>query len=116
MSEHADHYLRRFEARELAREDLRQRALAAMPALVDLLVRDFGAKRVILFGSLVRGAMSDHPDIDLLVEGIDPVAVGRAAGRLFLLAPLPVDLVPRETGRPEIVARALEEGIVLHDA
>jgi len=58
--------------------------------------------------------LSDEPDIDLLVEGIDPLRIGQAAGRLFLIAPLPVDLVPIETGRPEVVERALADGIVLH--
>ena len=36
--------------------------------------------------------------------------------RLFLLAPLPVDLVPREIGRQEIVQRALDEGEILYAA
>jgi hypothetical protein len=33
-----------------------------------------------------------------------------------LLAPLPVDLVPVEVARPEIVRRALEEGETLYAA
>jgi len=97
-------------------EALRERARAALPGLVDVLVREFGARRVVLFGSMVRGFGSDEPDIDLLVEGLSPAGLAAASGRLTLLAPLPVDLVPAETGRPEVVRRALEEGDVLHES
>jgi len=114
VEEHAQTFLRSHEARAAAREQVRQRALEVLPTIVDLLVRELGARRVVLFGSLVRGSLSEEPDIDLLVEGLDPLTLDRAAGRLFMLAPLPVDLVSVESGRPEIVARALEEGIVLH--
>jgi Nucleotidyltransferase domain. len=95
-------------------ESLRRRVREALPELVNVLVRKYGARRVLLFGSLLHSAPSERPDIDLLVEGVEPARRGEALGHMFMLAPLPVDLVPRETGRREIVERAIEEGEVLY--
>jgi len=82
-------------------ESLRSKVREALPGLVDVLVREYGVRRVTLFGSLHGPTPSRRPDIDLLVEGLDASRRAEAQGRLFLLAPLPVDLVPREIGRPE---------------
>jgi predicted nucleotidyltransferase len=97
-------------------EFLRSKVREALPGLVAVLVREYGVRRVTLFGSLLRPTPSQRPDIDLLVEGLDASRRAEALGRLFLLAPLPVDLVPREMGRPEIVQRALEDGEILYAA
>ena len=97
-------------------DSLRREVREALPGLVKVLVEDYGARRVTLFGSLLGPAPSESPDIDLLVEGLVPDRRAEARGRLFLLAPLPVDLVPLEVARPEIVARALEDGETLHAA
>jgi uncharacterized protein len=97
-------------------ESLRSKVREALPGLVAVLVREYGVRRVMLFGSLLRSTPSQRPDIDLLVEGLDVNRRAEALGRLFLLAPLPVDLVLMELGRREIVQRALEEGEILHAA
>jgi predicted nucleotidyltransferase len=95
-------------------ESLRSKVREALPGLVAVLVREYGVRRVTLFGSLLHSTPSERPDIDLLVEGLDGGRRAEALGRLFLLAPLPVDLVPREMGRREIVQRALDEGEILY--
>jgi predicted nucleotidyltransferase len=97
-------------------DSLRRKVRAALPGLVQVLVQEFGARRITLFGSLLCSMPSPRPDIDLLVEGLTAARRAEALGRLFLLAPLPVDLVPREDARAEIVERALEQGEVLHAA
>ena len=97
-------------------ETLRAHVHSVLPSLVGILVNDFQTKRVVLFGSMAKDEPSERPDIDLLVEGLDAARLGEASGRLLLAAPLPVDLVPLETGRREVVARALEEGIVIPPA
>ena len=97
-------------------ESLRSKVREALPGLIAVLVREYGVRRVMLFGSLLRSTPSQRPDIDLLVEGLDASRRAEALGRLFLLAPLPVDLVPRELGRREIVQRALKEGEILYAA
>lgn len=99
-----------------ARDALVARVRAALPDMVRVLVDRYGVRRVVLFGSVRTGRLSADPDVDLLVEGLAAAERGEAAGELFALSPLPVDLVRMEAARPEIVARALEEGEVLHGA
>jgi hypothetical protein len=41
----------------------------ALPGMVALLVREFGVRRVTLFGSLLHSTPSERPNIDLVVEG-----------------------------------------------
>lgn len=98
------------------REDLRRRVREALPEMVRILVEEFGARKVVLFGSMLRGFDDDHPDVDLLVEGLSPERRAEVVGRLWLLAPVPVDLVRAESARVAVVRRALEEGEVLHGA
>lgn len=97
-------------------DSLRRKVREALPGLVKVLVEEYGVRRVMLFGSLLGRTPSRWPDLDLLVEGLTPSRRVEALGRLFALAPLPVDLVPLEAGRPEIVQRALEEGETLYAA
>jgi predicted nucleotidyltransferase len=111
-----DAVLARYRSQARALEEVCARARAALPVLVRVLVEEFGARRVVLFGSIAHGLPSAEPDIDLLVEGVAPDRLGEAHGRLFALAPLPVDLVALETGPARVVAGALESGEVLHAA
>ena len=51
----------------------RQQALQAADACIALLKNCFGARRVILFGSLAgQGVWHSQSDIDLAVEGVAP--------------------------------------------
>ncbi len=81
----------------------------------ELLVAQFGAQRVWLFGSVARSEAVVGSDLDLLVDGIAAErwfeacdAAGRLAGRV------PVDLVPWAQCRPWIRERALAEGEALY--
>jgi len=88
--------------------------------------REFGAERVILFGSYARGAVTDDSDVDLLV--IIPFE-GRSVDksveiRMKLRPQFPVDLLVRtpEKVRERIemgdgfMREILEEGKVLYEA
>jgi len=79
------------------------------------LAEDFGATRVLLFGSLARGTAGPTSDVDLLVDGLSLerlIDVTARADRL--LAEANADLVPADRVRPEVLTRALAEGILLH--
>lgn len=69
-----------------------------------------------MFGSLVEGGFHERSDIDLAVEGLPGgAALFRAAVELDEIAsPFEVDLVPLEEARPDIRARVLERGELLH--
>ncbi len=90
-------------------------AFSAARRVSDLLVRDFSATRVVLFGSVSRQEARVGSDVDILVEGVTAAqwfaacaAASSVAGRVD------VDLVPRDGCRPYILERALAEGVVLH--
>jgi predicted nucleotidyltransferase len=45
---------------------------ATVPLVADVLVREFGVRRVVLFGSVARGAARPDSDIDIALEGLNP--------------------------------------------
>jgi len=88
--------------------------------------REFGAERVILFGSYARGEITEDSDVDLLIVG--PFE-GRSADksveiRMKLRPKFPIDLLVRtpEKVRQRIemgdsfMKEILEEGKVLYEA
>lgn len=95
----------------------RARIRGRLPALVRMLVDDYGATRVVLFGSLVRDEGRPGSDVDLLVDGL---AIGQLLDATVeaerLLEEAVADLVPANLARPAIRARAEQEGEVLHGA
>ncbi len=88
--------------------------------------REFGAERVILFGSYARGEITEDSDVDLLIVGLFE---GRSADksveiRMKLRPKFPIDLLVRtpEKVRQRIemgdsfMKEILEEGKVLYEA
>ena len=62
-----------------------------------------------------RGAARPESDVDLLVEGLPFERLIEATVRADrLLAEASADLVPADRVRPEVLTRALAEGILLH--
>jgi len=89
-----------------------EQALEAAEACIRLLKERFGAKRVILFGSVAgQGTWHERSDIDLAVEGLAPAEFFPAysACRELLPRGLELDLVPLESAYPEMRARILGE-------
>lgn len=93
-------------------DERRARALAAAEACIALLKERFGARRVILFGSLAgEGPWHSRSDIDLAVEGLadEEFFAAYAACRDLLPPDLELDLIPLEDAYPEMQARILGE-------
>jgi predicted nucleotidyltransferase len=88
-------------------EDLRAEASAKalLPALASAL-RNAGARRVVLFGSLATGLFHHGSDIDLAVIGLTEVELARLEHELTLRAGRAVELSNLETA-----PRALRESI-----
>lgn len=90
----------------------RKQALRIAQACAQLLKERFGARRVLLFGSLAReGAWHAHSDIDLAVEGLaaEDFFPAYSACRALLPRELELDIVPLENVYPEMRARILQE-------
>lgn len=88
----------RMEARRRVAWEIAQRAAA-------LLKVDYGASRVVLFGSLSRDEpFSSHSDIDLAVWGLDERVYYRVVSRLLDLDPsISVDLLRAEALRDDLI-------------
>jgi hypothetical protein len=88
---------------------------ARLPALVGLLTRDFGARRILLFGSLARGEAGPGSDLDLLVDGLWAARLIEATvAAERLLGDVDLDPVPTQLARPGVAARASAEGELLY--
>jgi predicted nucleotidyltransferase len=93
-------------------EERKEQALEAAEACIRLLKERFGARRVILFGSIAgQGPWHGRSDIDLAVEGLadGDFFPAYSACRDLLPRGLELDLVPLEDAYPEMRARILGE-------
>jgi predicted nucleotidyltransferase len=98
-------------AEQTAARAWRARVLSRLPAVARMLHVDFGCPRVMLFGSVARGEAAPGSDVDLLVDGLSAADLIEATVRAErLLGDVNADLVPRASARPEVLARAEQEG------
>ena len=94
----------------LTRDDQRCIRLAAK------FLKEQGAKRVWLFGSLAKGRPPTvHSDFDFAVEGLPGDRFFGSVGYLLQMLPRPVDVVEFENCPTLLREQILEHGIVLND-
>ena len=95
--------------------DRRARAWDVAREAAALLQQEYGAQRVLLFGSLARGdTVSIHSDVDLAAWGVAEREYYRIVAQLQDLDPsMPVDLVLMEDANARLVHSVEEEGIPL---
>ena len=94
--EYIEGWRRRFAAQEAESRALAEQARRVLPDAVEIL-KKYGVKRVILFGSLLRdGRFHRGSDIDLAVEGIPPQKFIRAGADLMMALDWQIDLKPLE--------------------
>jgi predicted nucleotidyltransferase len=97
-----------------AQHDARERSerLRALVPEMSTVLRDRGAKRVWLFGSLATGAVPHAgTDVDLCVEGVEEAAVPDLTLALEELARARVDLVRWEAASARLRSRVLRDGL-----
>jgi uncharacterized protein len=108
--------LRQRQARELEQlVQRREQALDLGNQAAELLKRMFGARQVMLFGSLVHGQwFSLTSDVDLAVWGLDCLVYLTAIAHLQDLSPeFKIDLVRMERCQPGLEQIILQEGLLL---
>jgi predicted nucleotidyltransferase len=110
--ETAEAWLREGESRRDAKIAAELEAVRAkIPLAAQLLVEQFGASEVVIFGSFAPGGHPGlHSDVDLLVSGLEEMAILRATAVLDRLFCRNVDLVSTERARPEVVQAARATG------
>jgi hypothetical protein len=79
-------------------------------------LREYGAKRVFLFGSMARGDERSGSDVDLACEGLPPGRFFEAWGKLLLSTGREVDLLDLGEVKEPLRRRIEEEGILLYEA
>ena len=79
------------------------------------ILREYGARRVFLFGSMARGDARPGSNVDLACEGLPPGRFFEAWGKLLLFAGREVDLVDLSEVK-EPLRRCIEEGVLLYEA
>ena len=79
-------------------------------------LREQGAKRVWLFGSLAKGRQPTvHSDFDFAVEGLPGDRLFGSVGHLLQVLPRPVDVVEFENCPSLLRQQILEHGIIVDD-
>ncbi len=80
-----------------------------------LLKQNFGASRVVVFGSLVQpGMFSLYSDLDLAAWGIQPADTFRAIGAVYdLSSEIELNLVDVAVARPSVRRAILAQGVDL---
>ncbi|MCS6949259.1 MAG: nucleotidyltransferase domain-containing protein [bacterium] len=112
-------YIETLRARDRAeRERLQQRYQRAWELArqaAELLRRDFGATRVVVFGSLLRPSLfGEHSDVDIAAWGICPQDTLRAMNAVADIdREIEVNLVDVNTCKPSILQVIQSEGIDL---
>lgn len=98
---------------EIARR--RERAWAVARSAARLLKEEYGARRVMLFGSLARNEpLHPRSDVDLVAWGLDEKLYYRAVSRLLDLdATIKVDLIMAEEAPPALLEAVEREGVLL---
>lgn len=76
--------------------------------------KEFGAKKVLLFGSCVEDINSVH-DIDIAVSGIKPREFFRYYGKVSMEVEDEVDIVDLDEVREHLYKRILSKGKILYE-
>jgi predicted nucleotidyltransferase len=93
----------------------RARVRKRLDIVVEVLARNFGVSRIVLFGSLARAEAAPGSDVDLLVSGIGAERIIEATvAAERILGEARVDLVPVELARLAVRDRAESEGTILY--
>ncbi|ASC71095.1 hypothetical protein XM38_020450 [Halomicronema hongdechloris C2206] len=105
-------YWQRAMARQAqTRQQAQAAAWEAVQQMAACLRQEFGATRVIAFGSLVRHRFTDDSDIDLAAADIPAERYFEAVARVNEFSPRWVDLKPLEALEPHFRRRVLSTGI-----
>jgi predicted nucleotidyltransferase len=79
------------------------------------ILRECGAKKVLLFGSVARGEEKQGSDVDLACAGLPPERFFEALGRLLLCAGRDVDLIDLDEAKRPLRKRIEKEGALFYE-
>jgi len=89
-------------------------AMTVAKKVASFLKKEYGATRVMLFGSLADGFFKKDSDIDIYFEGIPSTRLLRAAGHCTeVFHKYDLDLIPASFCDADMRQRILKEGVAL---
>ncbi|MFQ3613394.1 MAG: nucleotidyltransferase domain-containing protein [Cyanobacteriota bacterium] len=110
-------YWQQAQVRQLrSRQQAADQAWKEVAQMAQVLRQDFGASRVVVFGSLAKGRFAEESDIDLAVAGIPKERFFEALAKVNRHSRRWVDLKPLEDLDPYFRQRILQTGIELEDS
>jgi hypothetical protein len=112
-SEAAAHLRKRAQERLQAGELRAAHLQALLPAAAAMLRERYGAREVVLFGSLATGTTTADSDVDLAAGGVRSDDYFAALADLMAVFGGPVDLVRLELAPPSLLDRIAAEGKLL---
>ncbi len=101
---------RRAEERDAAARARAGRLIAKLSSAKRILCQTYGARSVVLFGSMAQGAPHLGSDVDLAVLGLPPAAYFSALADLMAALGCTVDLVRLEEAPASLAERIAIEG------
>jgi uncharacterized protein len=111
-----DYWRDRQAKQSLESVELARQAWADVQEIAELLRARFGATRVIVFGSLVRGGFDAESDIDMAVEDIPAQDYFVAMAAANEISHQWVDLKPLESLESHFLQKVLTMGRAIHAA
>ncbi len=102
-------------AEQKERLSLRKDALRTASSISQILVKEYKARQIYLFGSLARGYdFMRGSDIDLAVEGLNGIRYFEAVGHLSEGKEFIVNIVPLEDCPQDLKGKIMKEGRLLY--
>ncbi|WP_139559087.1 nucleotidyltransferase family protein [Methylotetracoccus oryzae] len=105
-----EYWRRALSAHARQRQEMERVAWEEVRRIAGVLRDQFGATRVIVFGSLVRGRFTERSDLDIAVEGLDADRFFAALAMANGLTDRTVDLKPLESLSQHFRERVLATG------
>ena len=114
IAEYKKHWRERAEQEVALQRELASKARAEAMRVAQVLVRDFGARRVYLYGSLAQeDGFHQQSDVDLAVEGIAPQRFFKVWASAGVHSSVPIDLVDLDEVGDKMRRLILEYGELL---
>lgn len=116
QAEHIAYWRKKRDEQRARDAALATQARAHLPPIIELLTREFGATKIILFGSLAKGQFSEGSDIDLAVAGIPKRDFFYALAAVNRLSDVWIDLKPLEDLDEHFAQRITTTGELLYES
>ena len=112
---HLAYWQKRRKEQQIYNRQLAEKARNSLSQIVEVLVTEFNASKIVLFGSLVKGSFGEGSDLDLAVAGTRRYDYFIALARVNELTDFWIDLKPIEDLDSNFLEKVLTTGEVLFE-